>query len=122
MAREHLLLIGAPGTAKSAIARRMAQVFDGRYFEYLMGRFTEPNEIFGPVDLRRLREGEVHTETCGMLPEAEFAFLDEIFLGSTAILNTLSNFAQKTPSFRAEMQSADAAGVPCAFELSIIRL
>ena len=89
VAREHLLLIGAPGTAKSAIARRMAQVFDGRYFEYLMGRFTEPNEIFGPVDLRRLREGEVHTETRGMLPEAEFAFLDEIFLGSTAILNTL---------------------------------
>ena len=89
VAREHLLLIGAPGTAKSAIAKRMAQVFDGRYFEYLMGRFTEPNEIFGPIDLRRLREGEVSTETRGMLPEAEFAFLDEIFLGSTAILNTL---------------------------------
>lgn len=89
VAHEHLLLIGAPGTAKSAIAKRMAQVFDGRYFEYLMGRFTEPNEIFGPIDLRRLREGEVSTETRGMLPEAEFAFLDEIFLGSTAILNTL---------------------------------
>lgn len=89
VAREHLLLIGSPGTAKSAIAKRMAQVFDGRYFEYLMGRFTEPNEIFGPIDLRRLREGEVSTETSGMLPEAEFAFLDEIFLGSTAILNTL---------------------------------
>src|SRR6185369_15797852 len=48
-----------------------------------------PSEIFGPVDLRKLKEGLVETETTGMLPEAEFAFLDEIFQGSTAILNTL---------------------------------
>src|SRR5689334_19122936 len=61
----------------------------GSYFEYLLGRFTEPSEIFGPVDLRKLREGTVETETTGMLPEAEVAFLDEVFLGSTAILNTL---------------------------------
>jgi MoxR-like ATPase len=60
-----------------------------RYFEYLLGRFTEPNEIFGPIDLRKLREGVVETQTEGMLPEAEIAFLDEVFLGSTAILNTL---------------------------------
>jgi MoxR-like ATPase len=89
VAREHLLLIGAPGTAKSAIVRRVARAFGGVYFEYLLGRFTEPSELFGPIDLKRLREGEVITETRGMLPEAEFAFLDEIFLGSTAILNTL---------------------------------
>jgi MoxR-like ATPase len=89
VAREHMLLIGPPGTAKSAIVRRVAHSFDGAYFEYLLGRFTEPSEIFGPIDLKRLREGEVITETRGMLPEAQFAFLDEIFLGSTAILNTL---------------------------------
>lgn len=67
----------------------MARAFGGHYFEYLLGRFTEPSEIFGPVDLRKLREGQVVTETTGMLPEAEVAFLDEVFLGSTAILNTL---------------------------------
>jgi MoxR-like ATPase len=67
----------------------VARSTGGRYFEYLLGRFTEPSEIFGPVDLRRLREGFVETETSNMLPEAEIAFLDEIFLGSTAILNTL---------------------------------
>src|SRR5687768_9641058 len=89
VAGEHLLVIGPPGTAKSEAVRRTARALGGGYFEYLLGRFTEPSEIFGPVDLRRLREGVVETETAGMLPEAEVAFLDEVFLGSTAILNTL---------------------------------
>lgn len=89
VAQEHLLVIGPPGTAKSAVVRRVAQTMGGRYFEYLLGRFTEPSELFGPVDLRKLREGTVETDVTGMLPEAEIAFLDEVFLGSTAILNTL---------------------------------
>ncbi|MEM7154472.1 MAG: AAA family ATPase [Myxococcota bacterium] len=89
VAREHLLLIGPPGTAKSEAVRRVAAGIGGRYFEYLVGRFTEPAEIFGPVDLQRLRQGVVETQTAGMLPEADVAFLDEVFLGSTAILNTL---------------------------------
>lgn len=89
VAEEHVLVIGPPGTAKSDAVRRIAGAVNGRYFEYLLGRFTEPSEIFGPIDLRRLKEGVVETETEGMLPEAEFAFLDEIFRASTAILNTL---------------------------------
>lgn len=89
IAKEHLLIIGPPGTAKSAVVRRVAQTLGGRYFEYLLGRFTEPNELFGPVDFVKLREGTVETNTAGMLPEADIAFLDEVFLGSTAILNTL---------------------------------
>lgn len=89
VAGEHLLVVGPPGTGKSEAVRRIAELLGGRYFEYLLGRFTEPNELFGPIDLRRLREGVVEVETAGMLPEAEIAFLDEVFLGSTAILNTL---------------------------------
>lgn len=89
VAGEHVLVIGPPGTAKSQAVRRVARALGGRYFEYLLGRFTEPSELFGPVDLRKLKEGVIETETTGMLPEAEFAFLDEVFLGSTAILNTL---------------------------------
>src|SRR6186713_1695846 len=79
VAGEHLLVIGPPGTAKSEAVRRTARALGGNYFEYLLGRFTEPSEIFGPVDLRKLREGTVETETTGMLPEAEVAFLDEVF-------------------------------------------
>jgi MoxR-like ATPase len=89
VAGEHVLVVGPPGTAKSEAARRVARAFGGTYFEYLLGRFTEPSEIFGPVDLRKLREGIVETEVAGMLPEADVAFLDEVFRGSTAILNTL---------------------------------
>ncbi len=89
VSQEHLLVIGPPGTAKSAVVRRVAQSLGGNYFEYLLGRFTEPSEIFGPVNLNKLREGMVETDVGGMLPEAEIAFLDEVFLGSTAILNTL---------------------------------
>lgn len=89
VAGEHALVVGPPGTAKSEAIRRVSRQLGGRYFEYLLGRFTEPNEIFGPVDLRALRDGVVKVETADMLPEAEIAFLDELFLGSTAILNTL---------------------------------
>lgn len=89
VAGEHVLVVGPPGTAKSEAARRVARALGGRYFEYLLGRFTEPSEIFGAVDLAKLREGTVETDTTGMLPEAEIAFLDEVFQGSTAILNTL---------------------------------
>lgn len=89
VAQEHLLVVGPPGTAKSAVVRRVAHAMGGRYFEYLLGRFTEPSELFGAVDLKKLREGTVETDVTGMLPEAEIVFLDEVFLGSTAILNTL---------------------------------
>jgi MoxR-like ATPase len=89
VAGEHMLVIGPPGTAKSEAVRRIAGATGGSYFEYLLGRFTEPSEIYGPINLRKLREGTVETETTGMLPEADIVFLDEIFLGSTAILNTL---------------------------------
>jgi MoxR-like ATPase len=89
VAGEHLFLHGPPGTAKSALIRHFAQAVQGRYFEYMLTRFSEPNEIFGPVDIARLREGVVVTVTAGMLPEAEFVFLDELFNANSAILNNL---------------------------------
>jgi MoxR-like ATPase len=89
VAGEHLFLYGPPGTAKSAVIREFAGAVRGRYFEYMLTRFSEPNEVFGPVDIARLREGVVATVTAGMLPEAEFVFLDELFNANSAILNNL---------------------------------
>lgn len=89
VAGEHLFLYGPPGTAKSLLVRAFATGVRCRYFEYLLTRFSEPNEVFGPVDLVKLREGVVATVTAGMLPDAEFAFLDELFNANSAILNNL---------------------------------
>ncbi|MBK7569250.1 MAG: AAA family ATPase [Bacteroidetes bacterium] len=90
IARENAFLLGPPGTAKSAIVRMLSQcIEDGKNFEYLLTRFTEPNEIFGPFDIRKLKEGELITNTEGMLPEASLVFLDEIFNANSAILNSL---------------------------------
>src|SRR5246500_5006972 len=89
VAGEHLFLYGPPGTAKSALIRQFASAVRGPYFEYMLTRFTEPNEVFGPIDLVKLREGSVATVTTGMLPEAEFVFLDELFNANSAILNNL---------------------------------
>lgn len=90
LARENAFLYGPPGTAKSAIVRTLAKtVKDGKNFEYLLTRFTEPNEIFGPFDIRKLKEGELLTNTEGMMPEASMVFLDEIFNANSAILNSL---------------------------------
>ena len=87
--RENLFLLGPPGTAKSALVRELAKLIDGKTFEYLLTRFTEPNELFGPFDIRKLREGDLVTNTEGMLPEANMVFLDELLNANSAILNSL---------------------------------
>jgi MoxR-like ATPase len=87
--RENLFLLGPPGTAKSAMVRELSKLLHGKTFEYLLTRFTEPNEIFGPFDIRKLREGDLVTNTEGMLPEANLIFLDELLNANSAILNSL---------------------------------
>ncbi len=100
IAQEHLLIVGPPGTAKSDLIKRFALLCSSdqasiggnsaNYFEYLLTRFTEPNEIFGPVDISAFREGRgTQRNTQGMLPRAEVAFLDEVFKANSAILNAL---------------------------------
>jgi MoxR-like ATPase len=90
LAKENAFLLGPPGTAKSAIVRALSNgIEEGKNFEYLLTRFTEPNEIFGPFDIRKLKEGELITNTEGMMPEASMVFLDEIFNANSAILNSL---------------------------------
>lgn len=86
---ENLFILGPPGTAKSALVHNLAGRLEGETFDYLLTRFTEPNEIFGPFDIRKLREGELLTNTEGMLPEASLVFLDELLNANSAILNSL---------------------------------
>lgn len=86
----HLLLIGPPGTAKSQLANDLCSKIDGaRYFQWLLTKFTTPEELFGAVSLRGLENDEYRRVISGKLPEAHIAFLDEVFKASSSILNTL---------------------------------
>lgn len=86
---EHAILVGEPGTAKSALVRRAANLLNARFFKYLLTKFTEPDELFGPLDITALREGRYVRITKNKLPEAEIAFIDEIFNANSAVLNML---------------------------------
>lgn len=90
LARVHVYLHGPAGTGKSALARAIAQALNRSYFEYLLTKFTSPDEIFGGVDLPKWQAtGDYVRRTIGRLPEAEIVFLDEVWKGSSAITNCL---------------------------------
>lgn len=90
LTQNHLLLIGPPGTAKSQIVSELCGRIQGAsYFQWLLTKFTTPEELFGAVSLKGLENDEYRRVISGKLPEAHIAFLDEVFKASSSILNTL---------------------------------
>jgi MoxR-like ATPase len=86
----HILIIGPPGTAKSMLADEMCRRIEGaNYFQWLLTRFTTPEEIFGAVSLKALEQDDYRRVTARKLPEAHIAFLDEIFKANSSILNAI---------------------------------
>ena len=89
IAKEHVLLVGPPGCAKSLLLDSLFRWVGGTKFALLMTKYTVPEEVVGPVSLAGLKEDRYLRITAGKLPEADFTYLDEIFKSSSAILNTL---------------------------------
>jgi len=90
LAGQHVLVVGPPGTAKSMLADEVCRRITGaRYFQWLLTRFTTPEELFGAVSLKGLEEDDYRRLTTHKLPEAHVAFLDEVFKASSSILNTI---------------------------------
>ncbi|RLG44385.1 MAG: hypothetical protein DRN78_00095, partial [Thermoproteota archaeon] len=86
---ETMIIVGEPGTAKTLMINTLARYVDGNFFFYQLSQFTKPEELLGPVDIPSLREGTLRRITRNRLPEADIAFLDEIFKASVAIRNYL---------------------------------
>ena len=89
IAKEHVLLVGPPGCAKSLLLDSLFRWVGGTKFSLLLTKYTVPEEVVGPVSLAGLKEDRYLRITAGKLPEADFTYLDEIFKSSSAILNTL---------------------------------
>lgn len=86
---EPTILVSPPGTAKTMMIETLARMVGAKYFYYLLTKFTEPDELLGPLDIEALKKGEYRRITTNRLPDAEIVFLDEIFKASSAIRNTL---------------------------------
>jgi len=90
LSANHVLIIGPPGTAKSMLAEELCKRIEGaNYFQWLLTKFTTPEELFGAVSLKALEQDEYRRVTTNKLPEAHIAFLDEIFKANSSILNAL---------------------------------
>lgn len=94
LARQHSLVLGPPGTAKSELARELTGRIEGaRMWEILLSRFTAPTAVFGPIDVAKLARDGLYTQVFdGRATQAEIAFIDEIFKCSPAALNGMLAF------------------------------
>lgn len=87
LARQHVLLLGAPGTSKSAMTEDLCKRIGGKYFKKLVSRTTTPEELFGPISLKAIENDRYRRVTTSKLPEADIAFIDEIWKCNSAVLN-----------------------------------
>ncbi len=136
LARQHVLLIGPPGSGKSTLVHALCERIPGAsYFHWLLTKFTTPEELFGPVSLQGLEKDRYYRVTDGKLPTAHIAFLDEIFKSNSAILNALLTLINEriyyndaTPTsvplntlFGASNEAPESRDLDCLFDRFLFR-
>jgi len=107
VAGEHVLMLGPPGTAKSALASVLCKAIDdAQFFQWLLTKFSTPEELFGPMSLKGLEQDKFTRNVTGKLPLAHIAFLDEIFKANSSILNALLTIINEREFFNDGAASA----------------
>jgi MoxR-like ATPase len=99
LAKEAMFILGPPGTAKSTVCRHLCRAIGGNYFETLVTKVTTPDELFGSISINGLKNDRYERVTTNKMPEAHITFLDEVFKGSSAILNTLLTISDESRTF-----------------------
>jgi MoxR-like ATPase len=89
LANEHVFFYGPPGTAKSMLVREFAKCFNLKVFDYLLNQFTTPEEVFGPISIKALKENVYERVTTNKAPEAEVIFFDEFWKANSSIINAM---------------------------------
>ena len=113
LTRQHVLLLGPPGTAKSMVANDLCGRIGGQYFQWLLSRTSTPEELFGPISLKALENDSYRRVTTSKLPEAQVAFIDEIFKCNSAVLNTMLSVLNERVFFN------DGAPVNVPLEMAV---
>ena len=86
----NLLMLGPPGTAKSAITYELCgRIENANYFQWMLNKTSDPSEILGPFSVKEMENDKFMRITTGKLPEAHIAFMDEVFKSNAPTLNAL---------------------------------
>ena len=95
IAKEHVAIIGPPGTAKSYLAQSLSRLIQAQFYAYLMTKFTTYDELFGPIDVVAFVQNSELRRMWSAIVSSDIVFLDEIFKASSAILNALLSLMQE---------------------------
>ncbi len=109
--KEHCLLVGETGDAKSSLAERAVALVEARIFKTQVNPFTLPEHLLGPLKVKKFMDEEtMERNSKGMIQEADFAYIDELYRAEAMLDLFLEIFNER----RAEHVPLPLRSVICA--------